>query len=151
MDTTAMWPNGVRPLRAATTQFDVSEERPQHDRIDVHVPYKFIDLGLATHFKGKRHPVLFDAGVCVPPECFEGRNLDRQEILDLIYYLQFADQIPPGIPERTRPYDAFPADIFQLGLMLHRLFNNVRSLIPSVPSDNHTLSDYRCFSLCWMR
>ncbi|KZW03945.1 kinase-like protein [Exidia glandulosa HHB12029] len=121
MDTTALWPRGVRPLRASTAQFDVAEERPEHDRIDVNVSYKIIDLGLATRFKD-RHLVTFDAGVCVPPECFEGRNLSRQEIIDLMYFLQFEDHIPPGIPERTRPYDAFKADVFQLGMLLLKLF-----------------------------
>lgn len=127
MSTSAMWPDGVRPLRASTAQFDVSEERPERDRIDVQVSYKIIDLGLATRFKGKRHLVQFDAGVCVPPECFEGRNLDRKEILDLMYHLQFADGIPPEIPPRSRPYDAFKADIFQLGILLLRLLDNVSS------------------------
>ncbi|EJD53858.1 hypothetical protein AURDEDRAFT_180250 [Auricularia subglabra TFB-10046 SS5] len=135
METAAMWPSGVRPLRSAVSQIDVSEERPEHDRIAVSIQYRVIDLGLATHFKDPTASriVQFRAGVCVPPECFEGRNLTRNEVLRLMLQAQTGNQLPIGTPERTRPYDPFKADIFQLGILLMRLFiNSAPCLTPLV-------------------
>ncbi|KAH7105714.1 kinase-like domain-containing protein, partial [Auriculariales sp. MPI-PUGE-AT-0066] len=122
MDSTTMWPpHGPRPLRSATRQFDVSEERPSFDRIDVKVKYFIIDLGLSSKYKpGQPRSANFEAGVCIPPEAFDGDTLPSlKEIRAVMRQVQNGGELPLGTPEWTnRLYDPFPADVFAMGVML---------------------------------
>lgn len=147
-----MWPpNGPRPLRSATRQFDVTEERPTHDRLDVHVKYFIIDLGLSSQFKPKESRITkFEAGVCIPPECFDtDRRMSLDEVRKIIRMVQNGDELPPGTPEWTRDYDPFPADIYATGLMLKNILADVSRLLSKVAmlltlSNSHSLRFRRC-------
>jgi hypothetical protein len=110
----------------------VSEEQPIYDRIDVPVRYHLIDLGLASHFS-QANPisVRFEAGVCIPPECFESHDtkpMTLPELNNIIHHVQKEGKFPPDTPARTRLYNPFAADVFALGLYLKKVAGKVRKL-----------------------
>lgn len=114
--------SSVDPRRNIMIAAQVTDTSRFKDRIEVAALYLYIDLGLAIHFSGDDHDVVWRAGLLKLPEVFGTTDPSEKEILS-----------PPRVA-----YDAFAGDVWQLGTTFRLLFGNVR---PARHSFRACLSD----------
>ena len=100
MDADAMYPDGFHPVSLDHTP-DYSGFAKHTSRTAAKVKYYFIDFGISVHVPEDLRPKLFTG--------FLGRDRDPPEL------------------SRTVPYDPFKLDIFIIGNMLKREFQEVSS------------------------
>ena len=117
MDADVMYPEGFHPINLNHTA-DWSGFAKHTSRAVAKVKYYFIDFGISVHVPEDLHPKLVTG--------FLGRDRDPPELL------------------RAVPYDPFKLDIFIIGNMLKREFQEVRSVFWSKPHSQ--LTTYKPFS-----
>lgn len=97
------------------TLLGVEFPRPVHDRLTTPVKYFFIDLGESVRFEGERHAVSWFRSWYRLPEVHG--SVDKSLPL------------PSNDIILSRPYDAFKADVHQLGQTFASMFGSVRNAL----------------------
>ena len=97
MDASPLYPNGYHPVRRYVS-VDVIENVKSLARIDHPVRYYYIDFGLSVHFAGGASSLVVGD---------VGRDNEVPEL------------------SSTVPYDGYKADIYALGNLFHKEFDQV--------------------------
>lgn len=115
MDATPLFPNGFHPVRQRSLP-DVSGTAPRRTRVEAPVRYYYIDFGISVRIPPETQPKLA-TGIL-------GRDRDPPELLS------------------DEPYDPFKLDVFIIGNLLRKEFQQARSFCSYPPRSLGTLLTY---------